>query len=201
MSLSALKESTEPTPDQRQVNGNSLGAGGPLRLNLGGIGEGFLDGGIDGFKTVDLRAGADFQRDASDLSIFPDASVETVYASNILEHWSLNKTMEVLKEWNRVLKPGGWLYVSVPDFHRAVEMYQRSGLTLWLRYHLWGDQKHALNYHYTCFTLATLSKDLLDAGFRDVKRMLEWPFKVCDGSQNVDTIEKKPISLNVGALK
>lgn len=201
MNPSALKESTEPGPGQLQVNGNFLGAEGGLRLNLGGMGEGYLDGGVDGFKTVDLRDGADYQRDASDLSIFEDASVDTVYASNILEHWSLNKTVDVLKEWHRVLKPGGWLYVSVPDFHRAVEMYQKHGLTPWLRYHLWGDQKHELNYHYTCFTLATLSKDLSDAGFRDIKRMKEWPFKVKDGSQNIDTLEHKLISLNVGAQK
>lgn len=172
-----------------------------LKLNLGGIGEGFRDGGIEGFKTVDLRDGADYKRDASDLSCFSDGSVDTVYASNILEHWSLNKTVTVLKEWHRVLKPGGWLYVSVPDFQRAVELYQKYGLTTWLRYHLWGDQKHPLNYHYTCFTLATLSKDLIDAGFRDVKRMDKWPFQVSDGSQNVDNAEGKLISLNVGALK
>lgn len=201
MSLSSLKESTEPTPRERQVNGNSLGAGGPLCLNLGGMGEGYVDGSVEGFKTVDLRDGADYQMDASDLSVFQDESVETVYASNILEHFPMERTVPVLKEWYRVLKPGGWLYVSVPDFHRAVQMYQKSGLTLWLRYHLWGDQKHKLNYHYAGFTLATLSKDLSDAGFRDAQRMTRWPFIVRDGSTCVDTVERKTISLNVGALK
>jgi predicted SAM-dependent methyltransferase len=196
--LASLK-STEPV--LVQVNGNFLDVGGPIRLNLGGMGEGFVDGRIDGFKIVDLREGSDFKRDASDLSCFSDCSVETIYASNILEHWSLNKTVDVLKEWNRVLKVGCYLYISVPDFHRAVELYQKHGLTEWLRYHLWGDQKHPLNYHYTCFTLASLSKDLIDAGFRDVKRMSSWPFIVNDGSQNRDSIEGKFISLNVGAVK
>lgn len=180
-----------------------VATGGPLRLNLGGAGEGFLDSHIDGFLTCDLRdtPGTDVVCDCSSLQGFTDGSVETVYASNILEHFPLARTVQVLKEWNRVLKPGGWLYVSVPDFHRAVEIYQKNGLTEWLRFHLWGDQKHDLNYHYTCFTQATLSKDLIDAGFRDVKRMKEWPFKVKDGSMNLDSVDLKPISLNMGAMK
>lgn len=190
---SAPSASKEITP--------SVGVEGPIRLNLGGIGEGFRDGGIDGFKTVDLRDGADYKRDASDLSIFPDCSVDSVYASNILEHFPMARTVEVLREWRRVLKPGGILYVSVPDFARAVELYQKHGLTEWLRFHLWGDQKHPLNYHYTCFTQATLSKDLMDAGFFGSKRVYTWPFRVSDGSQNVDSFEGKLISLNMEAMK
>lgn len=172
-----------------------------LKLNLGGMGEGFLDGSIPGFKTVDLREGADYRRDASDLSIFDTNSVDEVYASNILEHWSLTKTVDVLREWHRVLKPRGVLYISVPDFDAAVRLYLQLGLTPWLQYHLWGDQKHALNYHYTCFTFASLAKDLSDAGFSDVKRMEQWPFSVKDGSQNVNNYDHKKISLNVIAVK
>jgi predicted SAM-dependent methyltransferase len=182
---------------------SKTGVEGPLCLNLGGAGEGFLDGRIDGFLTVDLRdsPSTDIVCDCSTLTRFGDGTVETVYASNILEHFPMDRTLSVLKEWQRVLKPGGHLYVSVPDFHRAVEMYQKHGLTEWLRFHLWGDQKHPLNYHYTCFTFATLAKDLLDAGFHGIKRVSEWPFKVKDGSRNVDSIDGKLISLNMAATK
>ena len=201
MTPPALRESTEPVG--QQVNGNSLGVGGPVRLNLGGAGEGFLDSRIAGFLTVDLRSGpsTDIVCDCSALVGFESGSVDIVYASNILEHWPMAQTVDVLKEWNRVLKPGGMLYVSVPDFQAAVELYQKFGLTLWLRYHLWGDQKHALNYHYTCFTFGTLAKDLTEAGFSDVKRMERWPFTVKDGSMNSNTYDGKFISLNVGARK
>lgn len=176
---------------------------GAIRLNLGGCGEGFLDGRIEGFLTVDLRSGpgTDIVCDCSDLSRFESGSVEMVYASNILEHWPMAKTVDVLKEWNRVLKPGGMLYISVPDFHAAVELYHKIGLVPWLRYHLWGDQKHPLNYHYTCFTFASLAKDLMDAGFSDAKRVENWPFEVKDGSRNRNTVDHKLISLNVGAMK
>lgn len=172
-----------------------------VRLNLGGMGEGFLDGRIPGFTVVDLREGADIQANVSDLSFAATGSVEEVYASNVLEHFSIAGTVPVLKEWNRVLRPGGTLYVSVPDFDATVKLYQKTGLTEWIKYHLWGDQKHPLNYHYVCFTFASLAKDLSDAGFSDVKRVKFFHFGVNDGSTNLDSVTLQPISLNVVATK
>lgn len=176
---------------------------GPLCLNLGGAGEGFLDGRISGFVTVDLRDvdGTDIVGDCADLSQFGDGTVDVIYASNILEHWSLQKTVDVLKEWCRVLKKGGKLYVSVPDFDSAVKLYQKTGLTPWLNYHLMGDQKHALNYHYSLFTAGKLFADLLAAGFSDMKRVSKFDLGVKDASQLVDNWTGVPISLNVVAVK
>lgn len=124
-----------------------------------------------------------------------------MYASNILEHFSLQKTVDVLKEWQRVLRPGGKLYVSVPDFDAAVKLYQKIGLATWINYHLMGDQKHELNYHYSLFTFASLAKSLIDAGFSDVNRHTFFDFALKDGSRNVNTITLEPISLNVEAVK
>ncbi len=199
MTSPALKESTEPMADAPQVNGNFLGVG-EIRLNLGGMGEGFSNK-LPGFLTMDLREGADIQGNCADLSRFKDESVEAVYASNILEHWPIADTVKVLSEWNRVLKKGGKLYVSVPDFDAAVRLYQQVGLVKWLKFHLWGDQKHSLNYHYVGFTLASLSKDLFDAGFSDIKKVKFFRIGEADGSQNVNNINFELISLNVVAVK
>lgn len=181
----------------------ALGVGGPVRLNLGGAGEGFLNGRIHGFLTMDLRDGpdTDIVGDCSDLNRFSDRSVEAVYASNILEHFSLQRTGEVLKEWQRVLRPGGSLFISVPDFDATVKLYQKIGLTLWINYHLMGDQKHPLNYHYSLFNFSSLAKQLIDAGFSDVKRHKFFEFAEKDGSRNVNTITYEPISVNVEAVK
>ena len=54
---------------------------------------------------------------------FDDNSVQVLYASHVLEHVSYNYDLhnerpvlfETLKEWKRVLKPNGILYVAVPD--------------------------------------------------------------------------------------
>ena len=175
----------------------------PLKLNLGGAGEGFVDSKVDGFLCVDLREGpeTDVVCNVSDLKPFEDNSVETVFASQILEHFPIERTVEVLREWRRVLKPGGTLYVSVPDFDVAVKLYHQYGLTQWVQYHLWGDQKHPLNYHYICFTTATLSKALLDAGFSDVKKVTEFPFEVKGGAMNRDSKLGLLISLSMEAVK
>ncbi len=127
--------------------------------------------------------------------------MEAIYASNILEHWPIAKTVDVLKEWNRVLKKGGKLYISVPDFDAAVKLYQKVGLVKWVKYHLWGDQKHALNYHYICFTFASLAKDLSDAGFMDIQKVKFFNIGEKDGSTNVNNVTYELVSLNVVASK
>ena len=174
-------------------------AGDSLRLNLGGLGEGFLNGSIPGFKTVDLRDGADYQRNVNDLSIFPDHSVSELYASNVLEHFSIHETVPVLKEWHRVLKPKGKLWLSVPDFDASIRLYLKNGLLEWVQYLIWGDQLHPLNYHYINFTYATAAKCLYDAGFPDSKRISHLPYGVQDASEHIDNHYHKPISLNIEA--
>jgi predicted SAM-dependent methyltransferase len=177
--------------------------GGPLRLNLGGAGEGYRDGRIPGFAVVDLRdvPDTDIVADIGDLSFLPDMSVDEIYASNCLEHFPHTQTVSVLKEWRRVLKPGAILWISVPDFDAAVRIYQAGGLTEWLIYHLWGDQAHPLNYHYVTFNFARLAAEVIEAGFADITRVVDFPFGIKDASQLVDSHFKIPISLNVKCVR
>lgn len=58
-------------------------------------------------------------RDAQTLAGLPDESFTTVYASHILEH--LEDPKEALRNWWRVLRPGGFLVVVVP--HR--DLYEK----------------------------------------------------------------------------
>ena len=176
---------------------------GPICLNLGGAGEGFLDGRIPGFLTVDLRDvdDTDIVSDISDLSWLENETVDQIYCSNALEHFPIPQTLDVLKEWYRVLKPKGKMFISVPDFDAAVKMYLKFGLNGWIQYLIWGDQKTPLNYHYINFTFATLSGLMIEAGFKDVKRVKEFPFGVKDASTHRDNYLKMPISLNVEVFK
>ena len=53
-----------------------------------------------------------------DLSVgvpFPDNSIEEIKALDILEHIPIGKTINLMNEIWRVLKPGGWLKVLVPS--------------------------------------------------------------------------------------
>jgi SAM-dependent methyltransferase len=66
---------------------------------------------------------ADIQR----LYMFPSGSVDLIYASHVLEHIPRRNLERTLREWYRVLKPGGILRCGVPDFDGLVEIYHRSG--------------------------------------------------------------------------
>jgi len=61
---------------------------------------------------------------AEDLSQFPDDEFDAIYASHVLEHLAPRGPLETgLREWHRVLRPGGRLYVSVPDLDVLARLY------------------------------------------------------------------------------
>ena len=170
-----------------------------LKLNLGS-----RDRRIPGFKNMDIDAhpGVDFVGDVSCLAQFSDGSVSEIYASQILEHFPQPMTLKVLQEWCRVLEPGGILYIGVPDFARACEIYQKHGMIDWVVNQLWGDQGYATAYHYTCFDEERLRGFLLKAGFSEASRVDAFPVgdrKDC--SHQVFGFDQKPVSLNMVAIK
>jgi len=167
-----------------------------LKLNIGG-----RDTKIDGFLCVDVHPEADIKCDLSKLDGIDDGSVEEIYASHCLEHFSHTNTLGVLREWHRVLKPGGKMYVGVPDFDAAVTVYKKIGLSDFIRNLLWGDQGYGEAYHYTSFTFPTLAGACASVGFSDVKRIKEMPYGLLDCSTLQDNIMNIPLSLNIEARK
>lgn len=88
-----------------------------VRLNLG-----CGDLRKDGFVNVDLREDvADVVADATDLSKWEDHSVVEILALDLLEHFPAFKTRNILREWRRVLEPGGTLTLKVPNMLRLAE--------------------------------------------------------------------------------
>jgi len=69
------------------------------------------------FETLDIVGGPnmDYVYDAAKPLPFKDNTFDLIYASHVLEHIPWYKTEEVLREWVRILKPGGQLEVWVPD--------------------------------------------------------------------------------------
>jgi len=104
-----------------------------MKLLLGSHGET-----LEGHTTVDIQEGADIQADASDMHMIEDDSVDEIRAFHILEHFrggnnyephlsnplNPNTVFDALREWRRVLKPGGLLFITVPDFDKIVWMRQ-----------------------------------------------------------------------------
>lgn len=172
-----------------------------LKLHIGSTGHGSKSARIPGFLNVDLRVGpdTDIVEDASDLKSVASSSAREIYASHILEHFSHTKTVDVLKEWRRVLKNGGKCYVSVPDFDKMVNLYKSHGMVDFVRNLLYGDQGYDLAYHYTSFTFASLAKACYEAGFSDIKRIQEMPYGLKNCSKLVDTVTGSLIFVHVEA--
>lgn len=171
---------------------------GPICLNLGG-----RDTKIPGFIVVDKKQGenTDIEGDVSNLSMFVDNSVNTIYASNILEHFSHRRTLSVLREWCRVLKKGGKAYISVPDFDALVDVYKKFGMRQWIIDFGWGGQEYDEAYHYAPFTYGTLAGAIVEGGFRDVVRLKEMPFGLKDCSALVSNATGQNVCVNVEATK
>lgn len=95
---------------------------------------------LDGFINIDVRhtPATDKVMDISDLAEFSDNSVDMIYASHCLEHFSFRIVPDILTEWNRALKRGGVLILRVPDFDILVNTY--------LRRHPNSDRPQALNF-------------------------------------------------------
>jgi predicted SAM-dependent methyltransferase len=58
---------------------------------------------------------------------FRSGSVDMVYSSHMLEHLDREQAREFLAEAHRVLRPGGWIRIVVPDLERYVREYQEDG--------------------------------------------------------------------------
>jgi predicted SAM-dependent methyltransferase len=145
-----------------------------MKLHLG-CGKRYLEGffhiDIAHFPHIDLISSID------KLDAFENNSCELIYSSHSLEYFDRFQTVQVLKEWNRVLKKGGRLLLTVPDFRKLVEIYlETSNLAniigpLFGRWPLFDAQNEVINtlYHRTVWDRQSLSAALEEAGFEDVE--------------------------------
>jgi predicted SAM-dependent methyltransferase len=146
-------------------------------------------------------------RPVDDLRPFPDDSVDLVYASHCLEHFSHREVNRVLTEWRRVLKPNGILRLGVPDFDQLVALYEHSGQDIEaIEGYLMGAQTYPLNAHYVAFTVASLTRRLRQVGFSEVRpwqRDNDYLTSLPDCTGIVHELNGKafPISLNLEAIK
>ena len=151
----------------------SGGTGGLPKLHLG-CGRRF----IPGFIHVDLDdfPHIDYRHDVRSLPMFPDNTVKLIYACHVLEYFDRVEVTDVLREWRRVLAPGGTLRVAVPDFAALVRVYQTHGQLDRLVGPLYGriavntPQGPAVAYHHTTYDYDSLRLVLEGAAFENVRR-------------------------------
>ncbi len=183
---------------------------GELKLHLG-CGKRY----IPGFVHVDLDTfdHIDVQTSLDDLSMFDDASATLIYSAHSLEYFDRYEVPDVLREWRRVLQPGGLLRVAVPDFEALVAVYQEYGTLDLILGPLFGrieveTPEKRVFYHKTVYDFQSLKGVLEAAGFTDVQRY-RWQETLHkeydDFSQayipHMDKENGRLISLNVEAIR
>jgi SAM-dependent methyltransferase len=69
------------------------------------------------FETLNItpKYNVDYVRDCSKRLPFSTCTFDIVYSSHVLEHIPWYQVEKVLREWVRILKPGGYLELWVPD--------------------------------------------------------------------------------------
>ena len=152
----------------------------PLKLNLG-CGDKILPGYVN-VDVAQSRAGTrpDVICDLHDLAPFGDASADEILSVHVVERFWRWEVGDVLKEWVRVLKPGGRMIVECPDIAAACETLMQDPVqyarpdqagrrTMWA---LYGDPqgKDPLMSHRWGYTPQSLRALLTEVGLAEVRQ-------------------------------
>ncbi len=144
-----------------------------MKLNLGcgkDIKKGYLN--LD----FNFHRGVDIVCDVKSLP-FPDESAEEIYASDIIEHFPWRETKGVLKEWWRVLKHQGKLWMRTPNLEGLLKLYQerpkgwrreggkKAGVDPVVE-RIFGGQDYKGNYHFVIFDRVSIKRVMRECGFK-----------------------------------
>ncbi len=148
----------------------------PLKLHLG-CGSRYFEGYIN----IDLR-----KTTATNLVCYinklpyPDNSVELIETYHVVEHLPRHDLSKALREWCRILIPGGRLIIECPDFDEIVTKYlkgderQLDGI--------FGLQRFKGDYHLFGYNFKRLRRALEECRFTNIEKKnardyhaKEWP--------------------------
>lgn len=92
----------------------------PIRIELGSGPHG-----LPGFFHIDaVKVGnVHHQADVRDLSFLETNCADELYSAHTVEHFSYTEIDQILKEWCRVLKPGGKITIKMPDLDFLCRAY------------------------------------------------------------------------------
>lgn len=93
-------------------------------IEIGSGGRHFVKGSllvdiVDNFSTPGGYK-VDYFADAHSLPKIEDSSLDYVCASHVLEH--LTNPIKAIREWSRILKPGGVLWLKIPDKRKTFDI-------------------------------------------------------------------------------
>ncbi|KAF0748956.1 hypothetical protein AaE_007183, partial [Aphanomyces astaci] len=194
---------SEPSP--HKVHHPNASAPPPLLLHIGGHVRTNLENVYrQGWTVVNIQPlpHVDLVREMKHLHGIADSSVSAIYSSHALEHCGYGAhaadVEATLAEWFRVLKPGGALFVSVPDLSVLATLFVDPTLTPHERFHvmrmIYGGQVDAHDFHKVGFNKDILNSFLAQAGFCNVTTVRS--FGLFQDTSDL-VFHNKSISLNV----
>jgi len=125
---------------------------------------------------------------------YPDNSIDEVRASHVLEHFPHGQVLDVLKEWYRIIKPGGSIKIAVPDFEFIAERYV-SNQEVNVQGYVSGGQVNEYDFHKCVFDTNGLTAVLQEAGFTHVIRWVSDHNDCSSMSVSLNLQAKKPKQL------
>ena len=109
--------------------------------------------------------------------LLPDGCAEEVYSQECLEHFSWKEYQGVLREWCRLVAPGGKIVIEVPDFLAACnQALQIDTLEMdrGINQIIYGGQYSKWDFHHVGLTPRMLEDDFTQFGFNVDKIERGW---------------------------
>ncbi|MEA5114151.1 MAG: methyltransferase domain-containing protein [Geobacteraceae bacterium] len=133
-----------------------------MKLNIG-CGHKYLDGYLNVDAGIDSLA--DVRMDALDLQ-FASSTVDSIVASQLIEHLGFFKSRYFLAECFRVLRPGGMLRLETPDIERTFEVFLAGGRVAREAALQWVYGAESTGMHHVfCFPIELLREITAETGF------------------------------------
>jgi len=102
---------------------------------------------------------------------FKDESFDHVFSSHTLEHLPHGDCDRVLREWIRVLRPGGVIELRMPDLRARALIFALNPTIRSMRM-IYGEQDYEENYHKSGYSYGLLKGMLRAVGVVKVKRVI-----------------------------
>lgn len=97
------------------------------------------------------------------------AGLEEIRAQHLLEHFSREEAIKILRQWHSWLKIGGRIIVETPDIEGVVERFNSNGIWAnkeWMVRHLYGSQEADWAFHRDGWYKEKFEKILPELGFK-----------------------------------
>ncbi len=131
---------------------------------------------LEGYLSVDI-AGGDITAPAWELP-FEDYEIDAIYSRHMFEHLDYREAGRALREWYRVLRPGGECRIICPDRDKVlaqignyvVDPLKGKTFHQCAMHSLFGWQRDGYDYHKWAWNYTELREAMLGVGFRTTSR-------------------------------